>query len=51
MGNALSDVLNSEIVLGNIATVGDALNYIKKTFYNIRVVNTSEQVVWSLAQL
>ena len=42
MGSALSDVLNSEIVLGNIATVGDALNYIKRTFYNVRVVNTTE---------
>lgn len=51
LGSALSDVLNSEIVLGNISTVGDALSYIKRTFYNIRVVNTQEQVIWSLARL
>lgn len=51
LGGALSDVLNSEIVLGNISTVGDALNYVKRTFYNIRVVNTQEQVIWSLARL
>ncbi|CAL6095924.1 RNA_helicase [Hexamita inflata] len=51
MGSMLPDVLNSEIVLGNISTVQNALDYIKRTFYYIRITNTDDMVIWALAKL
>ena len=51
MGAVLPDVLNSEIVLGNISTIQHALDYIKRTFYYIRVANTEDMTLWALSKL
>lgn len=48
MGEKLPDVLNSEIVLGNISNTQHARDFIQNTFYFIRVVNWDEMVLLAI---
>ncbi|KAH0573614.1 RNA helicase [Spironucleus salmonicida] len=51
VGSRLPDILNAEIVLGNISTVGQAYQFIRKSFYAIKQINYQDMILVSLQQL